>query len=84
MPLLAERKVSQLFLDSAPPKKCERPWRTYRSVCFLFADNNQQKYEDAQAICYKQGGFLASIRSSQEQGFIIKVENRFSIDFKDF
>ncbi|KFM72841.1 Layilin, partial [Stegodyphus mimosarum] len=39
----------------------------------MFADNNQQKFEDAQEICYKMGGFLASIRNSQEQGFIIKT-----------
>ncbi|GFV87694.1 layilin [Trichonephila clavipes] len=61
------------FVDSAKPKKCEAPWRTYRNVCFLFSDNNHQKFEDAQAICYKKGGFLASIRSSQEQGFLIKT-----------
>ncbi|XP_042902625.1 uncharacterized protein [Parasteatoda tepidariorum] len=62
-----------VLIEGQKPKRCPSPWRTFRSVCFLFADNNNQKFEDAQSICFKQGGFLASIRSSQEQGFLIKT-----------
>lgn len=54
-------------------KKCDKPWRTYRNVCFLFSDINNQKYNEAQEYCYKRGGFLASIRSSGEHGFLIKT-----------
>ncbi|GFU38209.1 uncharacterized protein NPIL_423372 [Nephila pilipes] len=59
--------------DCKEKTKCEKPWRTFRNVCFYFSDTNNQKYEEAQAFCYKKGGFLASIRSSQEHGFIIKT-----------
>ncbi|GFQ90324.1 layilin [Trichonephila clavata] len=71
--MLPQKLIAISKINSAKPKKCEAPWRTYRNVCFLFSDNNHQKFEDAQAICYKKGGFLASIRSSQEQGFLIKT-----------
>ncbi|KAG8194078.1 hypothetical protein JTE90_003023 [Oedothorax gibbosus] len=53
--------------------KCDKPWRTFRNVCFIFSDVNNQKYDDAQQVCYKLGGFLASIRNSAEHGFIIKT-----------
>ncbi|GFQ90320.1 uncharacterized protein TNCT_658461, partial [Trichonephila clavata] len=59
--------------DCAEKTKCEKPWRTFRSVCFLFSDTNNQKFDEAQSFCYKKGGFLASIRSSAEHGFIIKT-----------
>ncbi|KAG8194079.1 hypothetical protein JTE90_003024 [Oedothorax gibbosus] len=71
--LIISAVLLTLAEGAAKPKRCESPWRTFRSVCFMFADNNHQKFEDAQTICYKKGGFLASIRNSQEQGFLIKT-----------
>ncbi|XP_042902634.1 C-type lectin lectoxin-Lio2 [Parasteatoda tepidariorum] len=59
--------------DNAEKKKCDKPWRTFKNVCFMFSDTNRQKYEEAQTFCYKQGGFLASIRNPSENGFIIKT-----------
>ncbi|GBN56855.1 hypothetical protein AVEN_62444-1 [Araneus ventricosus] len=60
-------------LTDCEKKTCEKPWRTFRSVCFMFSDTNTQKYDEAQAFCYRQGGFLASIRNSGEHGFVIKT-----------
>ncbi|GIZ02069.1 uncharacterized protein CEXT_73101 [Caerostris extrusa] len=59
--------------DCAEKKACDKPWRTFRNVCFMFSDTNRQKYDEAQSVCYRLGGFLASIRSSAEHGFIIKT-----------
>ncbi|CAL1299805.1 unnamed protein product, partial [Larinioides sclopetarius] len=44
---LLKKKIFVLFiifiaveLTDCEKKKCEKPWRTFRSVCFMFSDTN--------------------------------------------
>lgn len=57
-------------LKKDQPTFCPNHWVPYAGSCY-YLDRSKKMWKDALAACHKEGGDLASIRSIEEQSFII-------------